>query len=459
MTEKKPNYRSPGLRNRGYSLRLFVPTLFCLLAISVFCGACDNVTDPDPVQKTIAKPVATPSAGAVKYCQTVELSCATAGAEIWYTVDDTVPTQENGIIYSTAIIIDQPMTVKAVAVKDGMEDSEILEAAYTIAPFVVTFDNNDGTTPAISVNVEYTEGTAVLPNTPSRDGCIFNGWNTKADGSGDEFTDSTVVIADITVYAQWKIIYPITSPSVILSYLTGETGGTAENDPVELKVEFELSGTNYTTMFTAINSADKYVSLDLSKCTGSDADINSGGLNTNGQFTPGSPITTPGVTRIVDFVIPDAATALYSSGGAVYFTQFTNLKTFKAANSTLGGAGTVSISGFAGLTKLTTVDAPKATGFLADGAFSGCTALSYMNLSSLASFVDSFFSNTGDTALTIILGATPPATGATMFNGVASKNVTIKVPASAVNSYDDATWKTGFTGGNANINVTVEALP
>ncbi|WP_070104775.1 stalk domain-containing protein [Caldisericum exile] len=52
-----------------------------------------------------------------------------------------------------------------------------------------------------------------MPQNPTREGYTFTGWNTKSDGSGASFTDSTVVISeDLKVYAQWKMnTYTITA--------------------------------------------------------------------------------------------------------------------------------------------------------------------------------------------------------------------------------------------------------
>jgi len=47
-------------------------------------------------------------------------------------------------------------------------------------------------------------GTVSLPNNPTKSGFVFNGWNTKENGSGSAFTASTKVTDSITVYAQWK---------------------------------------------------------------------------------------------------------------------------------------------------------------------------------------------------------------------------------------------------------------
>jgi uncharacterized repeat protein (TIGR02543 family) len=51
-----------------------------------------------------------------------------------------------------------------------------------------------------------------LPTAPVREGYIFTGWNTKANGFGIEFTETTTVTANITVYAQWTVLPPLWTP-------------------------------------------------------------------------------------------------------------------------------------------------------------------------------------------------------------------------------------------------------
>jgi len=71
----------------------------------------------------------------------------------------------------------------------------------------VTFDGNGGT-PA-SVSATTTTNTAMgakMPANPTRTGYIFAGWNTAANGSGTVLASSTLIAADITVYAQWTAV-------------------------------------------------------------------------------------------------------------------------------------------------------------------------------------------------------------------------------------------------------------
>lgn len=82
--------------------------------------------------QAVATPVATPGAGAVAADTTVTLSCATAGATIYYTTNGTTPTSSS-TAYTTAITVSTAMVIKAIAVKDGMSNSAVLTAEYTIS--------------------------------------------------------------------------------------------------------------------------------------------------------------------------------------------------------------------------------------------------------------------------------------------------------------------------------------
>ena len=62
--------------------------------------------------------------------QTVEISCATPGASIYYTTDDTTPTS-NSTAYNGAISLTATTTIKAIAVKADMNDSAIAAATFT----------------------------------------------------------------------------------------------------------------------------------------------------------------------------------------------------------------------------------------------------------------------------------------------------------------------------------------
>lgn len=77
--------------------------------------------------------VATPSiTGTTPFTDntTVTITCATTGATIHYTTDDSAPTSSSAT-YSEPINISATTTVKAIAVKEGMTDSEVASATFT----------------------------------------------------------------------------------------------------------------------------------------------------------------------------------------------------------------------------------------------------------------------------------------------------------------------------------------
>lgn len=89
--------------------------------------AADIVADSNKVQAITA----TPGPGLVKKGDTVTLSTATEGATIYYTTDSTEPTT-NSHVYNGPIPITENTTIKAVAVKDGLTNSDIATFQYII---------------------------------------------------------------------------------------------------------------------------------------------------------------------------------------------------------------------------------------------------------------------------------------------------------------------------------------
>ena len=88
---------------------------------------------------TTATPTFSVDAGEYSAAQSVELSCATDGATIYYTIDGTTPTSSSST-YSSAIPVTTTITLKAIAIYDGVE-SAVASAIYTMnRPEAPTFD-------------------------------------------------------------------------------------------------------------------------------------------------------------------------------------------------------------------------------------------------------------------------------------------------------------------------------
>ena len=81
--------------------------------------------------ETVATPTISPASGEYTTAQNVTISCATPDATIYFTTDGEDPTASSSQ-YVDAISVSQTTTVKAFAVKNGMTDSDIASAIYTI---------------------------------------------------------------------------------------------------------------------------------------------------------------------------------------------------------------------------------------------------------------------------------------------------------------------------------------
>ncbi len=87
-----------------------------------------NVAAPE----TVATPEASVQPGTYGAPQSVELSCATDGATIYYTTDGSEPTENSAEYMGEPIEVSSMTTIKAVAYADGMKPSEVVELAYVI---------------------------------------------------------------------------------------------------------------------------------------------------------------------------------------------------------------------------------------------------------------------------------------------------------------------------------------
>ena len=107
---------------------------------------------------TVSTPTFSPAAGTYAEAQEVTISSATPGATIYYTLDGNDPTTSSDV-YSSAIEIDETTTIKAIAVKDGMNDSDVAEATYTIDPNASGTESNPYT--VAEANAAIAAGTGI----------------------------------------------------------------------------------------------------------------------------------------------------------------------------------------------------------------------------------------------------------------------------------------------------------
>ena len=77
----------------------------------------------------VSKIISTKQSGEIGINRAVRLSTGTENAEIYYTIDGSTP-KKDSILYTGSIFIDKDMTIKAIAIAEGMKNSDIIELNY-----------------------------------------------------------------------------------------------------------------------------------------------------------------------------------------------------------------------------------------------------------------------------------------------------------------------------------------
>lgn len=132
----------------------------------------------------------------------VTLTTATAGADIYYTTDGSVPSASHSrsFHYSKPFTVDDDVTVKAVAVCNAYKDSEVVSAEVSGWQCTVSFDTRGGS--GISSQKVWPQETAAKPADPKRQGYLFAGWYMDS-GCTKKWNANKKVTEDMEIYAKW----------------------------------------------------------------------------------------------------------------------------------------------------------------------------------------------------------------------------------------------------------------
>jgi hypothetical protein len=150
----------------------------------------------------VAVPVFSLAGGTYSQVQTVSISSATSGATIYYTTDGSTPTT-GSTLYTGPVSITQSTTLRAMAAKSGLANSDVAGVTYTLqaaaptfnppgggyllpknvslssaSPGVTIYYTTDGSTPTTSSTV-YTGPfmVSVAPATTVKAIAVRNGWS------------------------------------------------------------------------------------------------------------------------------------------------------------------------------------------------------------------------------------------------------------------------------------------
>lgn len=241
----------------------------------------------------VATPTFSPAEGTYTSAQQVEISCATDGATIYYTTDGTDPTTSSAQ-YTGAITVGSTMTIKAIAVATGYDDSEVATASYTInlnptitaSPATVNI-NDDNTSGARTgnftvtgrnlsdnVGVNVLAGSGNFSRTTSDQTWGFNyDHNTgSVDGTAYVTYDGKALSATGRVDARnnqtgdtVNVNYLYTGPIYIMGNVNST--GWAPNNGVLM--DRDASTGNYSKTLTLLDSGNGYAYISFTKALAS----------------------------------------------------------------------------------------------------------------------------------------------------------------------------------------------
>lgn len=277
-------------------------------------------------QEIVAAPTFTPDGGAVLAGTEVTIASATEGATIYYTTDGTEPTTAS-TVYTEAIVVNEALTLKAIAVKEGMENSTVATAEFTIKePAVVsgntaTFNFTDPSTldPAYTIEDSEPDGSNGNNKIDLENGVLFtaNGITISTVASGNPtrlycqkpdtdktwsfrfFKNSVVTISCQQGYKLTSIEF-VPQTSKYASVLSGNctfSAGTLADNVLTFDTEATVTSVDITNPSDGATCGFNTMTVIFSEVSGiSDVEIdenapveffNLQGVRVNGDLTPG----------------------------------------------------------------------------------------------------------------------------------------------------------------------------
>lgn len=136
-------------------------------------------------KQACATPTFSPAAGTYNNNQSVTISTATGGATIYYTTNGSTPTTSSSVYSSAITVSSDNTTIKAIAVKAGLDNSSVGSATYRLTCATPTFSPTAGT---------YTEAQTVTISCATTSATIYYTTN-----GSDPTTGSSVYSTSLTV--------------------------------------------------------------------------------------------------------------------------------------------------------------------------------------------------------------------------------------------------------------------
>ena len=302
------------------------------------CGFTEVRVDYVDIDASIPNdPTFSPVAGTYTEVQSVEISCTTQGATIYYTTDGSTP-DNTKTEYTVPISVGENMTIKAIALKDS-KSSSVVTAAYVInLPedeetaktwdlSIVSCDDNptdelmQWTSTYVTMAIAKGSGTKVTNYYPGTEGKsytstrFYNNNTLTFTPNGKQITNITFTAASsdyasVLANSTWtngsaeasgsNVIVTVTSPGIVSAAITGTCGVTAVRvayTTIDLSIPDNPTFSVDAGIYTSIQS----VELD---CTMEDATIyyTTDGSTPDNTKTPYTTAISVGETMVIKAV-------------------------------------------------------------------------------------------------------------------------------------------------------------
>ena len=172
---------------------------------------------PEGEAEVIVPPVISPAGGTIYQDTEITITTETNGASVYYTLDGTTPTN-NSILYEKPFTLDESsftngksLVIKAVAVKDGCEDSTVVTEIYTHAKKDKPKHKVQAqTVTGGSVTLSTTESEAdelISITFKADEGYTLAGWSIQGSISGS-YSNKSGSVSDFSMWDEDVIIVP-----------------------------------------------------------------------------------------------------------------------------------------------------------------------------------------------------------------------------------------------------------
>jgi alpha-tubulin suppressor-like RCC1 family protein len=290
-----------------------------------------------PAAQTVATPTFAPAAGNYSSNQNVTITCSTSGASIYYTTDNSDPSTTNGTLYTSPVLVNHSLTLKARAFKSGLNPSNIATGIYTLKPATPVFTpapGSYGTAQSVTITTT-TSGAEIRVTTDLSD----------PTASSPLYTGAISVARPITLKARafksgWTNSELATGAYTITTAATGSDLAAGQNASVALKPDGtvwswgvggsgQMGNNNTSDSLVAVQAtitAVKAVAAGSSHTVAlkTDGTVWAWGSNTYGQLGNGNtnqqnlPVRVGTLTGIVAIAAGEFFSVAVTSGGAVW---------------------------------------------------------------------------------------------------------------------------------------------